>query len=129
MKNIIRLSENDLHNIVKEAVISLTENINEIGDTPKGQYALGQLHARNVYNKFDNVNAIDGPSADMYDDIAKRRGGDEWDGNGICKNPLYYDYADGYVDWMKNKIHEPKKEITPDSLDETIGRIIDKYIK
>ena len=104
MKRVIRISESELNRLVKEAAASVAENVDEIGDTPRGQYALGQLHARNVHSKYDNVSAIDGPSADMYDEIEKRRGGDEWD-DGVCKNPLYYDYADGYTDWIAHKAH------------------------
>lgn len=107
MKRVIRISESELNRLVKEAAASVAENVDEIGDTPQGQYALGQLHARNVHGKYDNVSAIDGPSADMYDEIEKRRGGDEWD-DGVCKNPLYYDYADGYTDWIAHKVHGPK---------------------
>lgn len=43
MKQKVRLTENDLHNIIKEAVQQI---INEIGDTQKGQYALGKLAQR-----------------------------------------------------------------------------------
>lgn len=50
MKRTIRLSENKLHNIIKESVKRiLRENamkLNEYGDTPKGQYMLGRLQAR-----------------------------------------------------------------------------------
>jgi len=42
-KKIIRLTESDLHRIAKESVDNL---LNEIGDTPKGQYALGRLAYR-----------------------------------------------------------------------------------
>jgi len=40
MKTLIRLTEEDLHRIVKESVKNI---LNEIGDTPKGQYMLGRL--------------------------------------------------------------------------------------
>ena len=40
---VIRLTENDLHKIVKESVNKI---INEIGDTEKGQDALGQVRGR-----------------------------------------------------------------------------------
>jgi hypothetical protein len=42
-KKLIRLTESDLHKIVKESVSKI---INEIGDTPKGQDALGQVRGR-----------------------------------------------------------------------------------
>lgn len=43
MKKTIKLSESDLHRIVMESVQQV---INEIGDTPKGQYMLGRLQGR-----------------------------------------------------------------------------------
>lgn len=50
MKRTIRLSENKLHNIIKESVKRIlrenTMKLNEYGDTPKGQYMLGRLQAR-----------------------------------------------------------------------------------
>ena len=42
-KKLIRLTESDLHKIVKESVNKI---INEIGDTEKGQDALGQVRGR-----------------------------------------------------------------------------------
>lgn len=42
-KKIIRMTESDLHNLVKESVNRI---LNEIGDTPKGQHALGRLAYR-----------------------------------------------------------------------------------
>lgn len=43
MRRVIRLTESDLHRIVAESV---KQAINEIGDSPKGQYALGQAAGR-----------------------------------------------------------------------------------
>ena len=45
MTKIIKLTESDLHNIIKEAVNNI---LNEIGDTEKGQNVLGKLHAKKV---------------------------------------------------------------------------------
>lgn len=42
-KKTVRLTESDLHKIIKESVKSV---LNEIGDTPKGQYALGAVKGR-----------------------------------------------------------------------------------
>ena len=42
-KKLIRLTESDLHKIVKESVNKI---INEIGDTPKGQFMLGRAYRR-----------------------------------------------------------------------------------
>ena len=47
MKQKIRLSEADLHRIVKESVNRV---LNEIGDTPRGQYMLGRLKGRQLKN-------------------------------------------------------------------------------
>lgn len=49
MKSII-LTENDIHNLVIESVRRV---INEIGDTPKGQYRLGGLGARYIKKMHD----------------------------------------------------------------------------
>ena len=44
-KKLIRLTETDLHRIVKESVNKI---LNEIGDTAKGQYMLGRLQGRQI---------------------------------------------------------------------------------
>lgn len=46
-KKLIRLTESDLHRIVKESVNKI---LNEIGDTAKGQYMLGRLQGRQMGN-------------------------------------------------------------------------------
>ena len=48
MKRITRLTESDLHRIVKESVKKV---LNEIGDTERGQYILGRAKQRALYNK------------------------------------------------------------------------------
>lgn len=52
-KKLIRLTESDLHKIVKESVNRV---LNEIGDTERGQYALGSLAKRKQQRgeTFDN---------------------------------------------------------------------------
>ena len=55
-KKLIRLTESDLHRIVKESVNRV---LNEIGDTEKGQYVLGALQARK--------NRGIAPSSDEFD--------------------------------------------------------------
>ena len=42
-RQLIRLTESDLHNIVKEAVNKI---LNEVGDTEDGQHLLGRLAAK-----------------------------------------------------------------------------------
>ena len=54
-KKLIRLTESDLRRIVKESVNRV---LNEIGDTPKGQYMLGRLQARQL-NKGKNKSAAE----------------------------------------------------------------------
>ena len=52
-KKLIRLTESDLHRIVKESVNRV---LNEIGDTPRGQNRLGALAKRKqeCWKTFDN---------------------------------------------------------------------------
>lgn len=47
-KQVIRLTESDLHRIVKESVNKI---LNEVGETPQGQYMLGRLAARQKYRR------------------------------------------------------------------------------
>ncbi len=122
MKQTIRLNEKELKNIVEGI-------INEIGDTPKGQYALGQLHARKVCRDPEFNSAIEGPSKEMYDNIAKRRGGDDFDENGKSKNPMFYDYANGYIDYMDNNPEELLAAQRRQELDEAVKRTIRKYLR
>lgn len=55
MKKTIRLTESDLHNIIRQCVNEVM-SINEYGDTAKGQYMLGRLSQR-YQNKGDYNNA------------------------------------------------------------------------
>jgi len=91
-KQLIRLIEQDLHKIVKESVGKI---INEIGDTPKGQRGLGGLHARKVLRNNDL-------SDDTYSYAQNARGGDKYDNRGNNENPLYHDYANGYIDYLNS---------------------------
>ena len=54
-KKLIRLTESDLRRIVKESVNRV---LNEIGDTPKGQYMLGRLQGRQM-NNGKNKSAVE----------------------------------------------------------------------
>lgn len=45
MKQIIKLTESQLHDMIIESV---KECLNEIGDTRRGQYMLGRLHRRTL---------------------------------------------------------------------------------
>lgn len=53
-KRLIRLTESDLHRIVKESVNRV---LNEIGDTPKGQYMLGRVAGRGRERAADYARA------------------------------------------------------------------------
>lgn len=52
-KNTIKLTESEFHRLINESVNQI---LNEIGDTPNGQYMLGRLHARQL-NREDNWQA------------------------------------------------------------------------
>lgn len=65
-KKIIRLTENDLHNIINEAVKRV---INEFGETDAGQKMLARLAAKNEYNG-------DGSYFDVSDYAKTKRNGD-----------------------------------------------------
>ncbi len=99
-KKLIRLTESDLHRIVKESVERI---LNEIGDTPKGQRALGALAQRHALRN-PNYDARDTESkeAKIYDYAKKARGGDTYDYKGTPQNPKYYDYANGSVDYINS---------------------------
>lgn len=64
MKKLVRLTEKDLHNLIQEAV---KKTLNEIGDTPKGQYALGKLAGRYKANPQKNAEISDYANDAMYD--------------------------------------------------------------
>lgn len=112
-KKLIRLTESDLHKIVKESVKRI---INEIGDTEKGQRALGALQARKVIN-------ADGETVDdFFDNQAKEGGkiynyakhnraslGNDSDEYGNTINPLYKSYGQGYTDYLNSHPEELAK--------------------
>ena len=53
MKKMVRLTEDDLHRIIKESVNRV---LNEIGDTARGQYMLGRLQGRQMnQGQMDNA--------------------------------------------------------------------------
>ena len=112
-KKLIRLTEGDLHKIVKESVNRI---LNEYGNTSVGQKKLGALQARKVLNAdgetvddlFANQSKDGG---NVYNYAEKQRShlgndSDEW-GNTI--NPLYKDYADGYIEYLNSHPDEHAK--------------------
>lgn len=73
-KQVIRLTEQDLHNIIKESV---KKALNEIGDTEKGQFALGAVRGR-AQQRAHKGYASDKPNynkADKYDATSRLAGG------------------------------------------------------
>ena len=63
MKKVLRLTESDLHRIIKESV---KKALNEIGDTKKGQYNLGALNGRNIKRMYDSIDANNVNDAEKY---------------------------------------------------------------
>jgi hypothetical protein len=61
MKQRIRLTESKLRNLISESV---RHCLNEIGDTHRGQYALGRVYGRKRNDKFEN---------DRYQDMSWER--------------------------------------------------------
>lgn len=60
-KKLIRLTEQDLHRIVKESVNRI---LNEIGETPQGKYMLGRLQKRAIQRGDRD---LDNRIADRYE--------------------------------------------------------------
>ena len=106
-KNIIRLTESELRSIIKEAV---KQNLNEIGETEKGQRALGALSARKKLARNP-----DSKIYRIYKKAEQARGGDNWDvlsyPNGTIEevNPLYPAYAYGYKEYLDSHPDEMAK--------------------
>ena len=69
MKKLIRLTESDLHRIVKESVSRI---LREVGETPGGQRKLGALQARKIIN-------ADGDSVDDFFKNQSKEGGKIYD--------------------------------------------------
>lgn len=71
MKKVIRLTEEDLHNIIKESV---KKALNEVGDTADWQYLLGRLQGRQMNRgQIDNArNTRDYASRQMTNKFGNR---------------------------------------------------------
>ena len=95
-KKLIKLTESDLHRIVKESVNKV---LNEIGDTTKGQYMLGRLAARTKM-KGDNISDIK-----KYASNRRKEQNFGYDGtpffyeNGMQANPMGQEFLDGREDY------------------------------
>ena len=86
MKKVIRLTESDIHQMVRNSVKRI---INEIGDTKRGQWMLGRVSNRQSFGggkfKHDKSKNIDAG------EIARWRNRDE-------KGSNSYDYLEGMMD-------------------------------
>ena len=91
------MNESKLKKMINESV---RKALNEVGDTPEGQRKLGALHARKALRDDNYESIFDQKSKDLYDYAKNARGGDEYDMYGNNMNPMYKDYAEGYVDYM-----------------------------
>lgn len=112
-KRIIKLTEQDLHKIVKESVNKI---LNEIGDTEKGQQALGALQARKVLNadgntedEFFNNQSKNGKKVYDYAKQNRSHMGKDSDKWGDTINPLYKQYTKGYVKYLNSHPEEYTK--------------------
>ena len=97
-KKLIRLTENDLHKIVKESVNRI---LNEIGDTEKGRDNINQAMINSVHNDIKHSveqgmpasNGVDKRGTKrkkVYDYLKKGPHGNEWI-NGAGKDWMFGD--------------------------------------
>ena len=112
-KKHIRLTESDLHRIVKESVNRV---LNEYGNTSVGQRRLGALQARKVLNAdgetIDDLFANQSKEGGgIYNYAKKQRSnfGKDSDEFGNTINPLYKDYANGYHEYLNSHPEEYAK--------------------
>lgn len=118
MKKLIRLTEGDLHRIIEGAV---KRTLNEIGDTPRGQYMLGRLAARQHedgnYDKYNNTYYYAVKQMD-YHNLSRYPYFDGYYGHDLG----FHDFEDTYVKvWKKafNYLNTPsiKKKFLNDNID------------
>lgn len=86
-KNLIRLTENDIHKIVKESVMKI---LNEVGETNDGQDKLARLAARKSFNG-------DSGYFDVRDYAKEKRKGD------LKKQDLYAKAFNNEKDRLRNE--------------------------
>jgi hypothetical protein len=87
-RNVIKLTESELRTIISESVKRI---INEIGDTPAGQEAMGRLQARykqRADNERQNYN-MDGyhSNMDRYHEIGDKMDAERY--RSVAKAPAY----------------------------------------
>lgn len=114
MRKKIHLNESELNNLVKESVRRvLRESMNEIGDTYKGQYALGAASARE-----SNRNP-------KYDEHGFFKPGNRFSEYAFQKNKNY-GFNDGYDDYLRGQNIPEKRQ---ERLINLLRRLIKKYQK
>ena len=118
MKQRIHLTEGQLNKIIKESVKNI---LKEIGDTPKGQFALGAVRGRasarpmyqndkynGVYSRAKQEQIVRQAADKSWDviskdlDINKRKEMTDSEGRGY-----YYGFKKGMNENVKNKIQNP----------------------
>jgi hypothetical protein len=109
-KKKIRLTESDLHNIIKESVNKI---LNEIGDTSNGQYLLGKLAQRQLHKDKNPKKAF---NTMWY-------AGDQ---NLDNSNSKSNSYREGMSDGQKKFMKETRLDY--DDIDYCLGKYKDDYI-
>ena len=101
-KKLIRLTESDLHRIVKESVKKIM--INELGDTRNGQEMLGRVAGRAFANGNDDfgnkVGKYADDAAELYDDSIDSHPYEEHFDDGM-KNQYAYEQMMQDKDFLK----------------------------
>ena len=124
MKNSIKLTENEFKSLIKESVSKI---LNEIGNTPKGQKALGALsmrHSLKEPNCDSRNNNLKSSKISKY--AEKARGGDTYDDYGNNKNSLYNDYANGSYEYLNN---HPNEYLNHKKIKESIHKNLTNKLK
>ena len=120
MRRKVRLTESDLHNIIKEAVKSV---INEVGDTPTGNFLVNAVKGRRAAKRYyTNMNAKDRAENDrvisMADDTA-------W--NNYENNPqLGYHNEAGYRYGFDKGVEKYNESLIRSVVRESVNRILNE---
>ena len=94
-KNTIKLTESEFHRLINESVNQI---LNEIGDTPNGQYMLGRLHARQL-GREDNWQAAE--TSKYANNALKKRYPDVYNKD---KYSSVNDWADDLCDYSRGNV-------------------------
>ena len=97
-KKLIRLTESDLHRIVKESVNRV---LNEIGNTSKGQYILGRAQARRAYRNGGYNKKYNPEMAREIENYANTAPYGYKQSNGA---PLDMAYNNGRIDYINGRV-------------------------